>query len=80
MVLVFEDRTLLAPQDGVDAHDRVAAIDRLDDLVRGGGLSLERFSATLGQVLVAGVYADLEAAMSDSTPPGPAHSGVASAG
>jgi hypothetical protein len=64
MVPMTEDRLPLAPPAGVDAPDRVAAIDRLHDLVRGGSVSLERFSAILGQVLAASDYADLEAAMS----------------
>ena len=38
MVPVFEDRPLFAPLDRVDEQDRVAAIDRLHDLVRGGSL------------------------------------------
>jgi hypothetical protein len=63
MVLVFEDRPPSAPPDGVDEQDRVRAIDRLHELVRGGTLSLERFSAVLEQVLAAGGHADLEAAM-----------------
>ena len=54
--------------DGVDEHDRVAAIDRLHELVRGGSLSLERFSAILEQVLAAVGHADLEAAMSALPP------------
>ncbi len=68
MVPVFEDRPRLAPLDGVESPDRVAAIERLHDLVRGGSLSLERFSAVLGRVLAAGDYADLEAAMSALPP------------
>jgi hypothetical protein len=65
---VFEDRPLSAPLGGVDEQDRVAAIDRLHELVRGGSLSLERFAAVLEQVLAAVGHADLEAAMSALPP------------
>ena len=63
MVPVFEDRPVSPSLDGVDEEDRVVAIDRLHELVRGGSLSLERFSAILEQVLAAVGHADLEAAM-----------------
>jgi Domain of unknown function (DUF1707) len=63
MVPVFEDHAVSWPPDGVNEADRVAAIGRLHELVRGGTLSLERFSAVLEQVLAAVSYADLEAAM-----------------
>ncbi|MGA2321218.1 MAG: hypothetical protein ABSG95_10840 [Solirubrobacteraceae bacterium] len=52
-----------APMDGVDEDARVAAVARLRDLFSGGGLSLERFSGVLEQVLAAASRADLEAAM-----------------
>ena len=68
MVLVYEDRPLSAPLDGVDEQDRVAAIDRLHELIRSGSLSLERFSAVLERVLEAVGHADLEAAMSALPP------------
>jgi len=68
MVPVFEDRPLSAPLGGVDEQDRVAAIDRLHELVRGGSLSLEGFAAVFEQVLAAAAHADLEAAMS-AVPP-----------
>jgi hypothetical protein len=47
----------------VDDGDRLAAIARLQDLVRRGGRSLERFWASLEIVLAANDQADLEAAM-----------------
>lgn len=56
-----EDRSPARP-DPVDDADRVAAITRLHDLV-GSGLSLERFTAGLEQVLAATDHAELEAAM-----------------
>jgi Domain of unknown function (DUF1707) len=62
MVPVLEDRPV-PPLDGVDEEDRTAAIDRLHELVRGGSLSLERFSAALEQVLAAVDRTDLEAVM-----------------
>jgi hypothetical protein len=68
MVPVFEERPRLAPLDGLEEQDRMAAIDRLHNLIRGGSLSLEHFSAVLGQVLAARGYADLEAAMSALPP------------
>ena len=46
----------------------MAGIARLHELVRGGSLSLERFSAILEQVLAARGHADLEAAMSALPP------------
>ncbi len=62
MVPVLEDHPV-SPLDGVDEEDRTAAIDRLQELVRGGSLSLERFSAVLEQVLAAVDHTDLEAVM-----------------
>jgi len=63
MVSVNENRPLSAALDGVDEAVRVAAVARLHDLVSGGGLSLERFSAILEQVFAAASHAELEAAM-----------------
>ena len=68
MVLVCEDGPLSVPLDGVDEHDRAAAIDRLHELIGSGSLSLERFSAVLERVLEAVGGADLEAAMSALPP------------
>jgi hypothetical protein len=62
MVPVLEDCSV-PPLDGVDEEDRTAAIDRLQALVRGGSLSLERFSAILEQVLAAVSHSELEAVM-----------------
>ncbi len=62
MVPVLEDRPV-PPLDAVDEEDRTVAIDRLHELVRGGSLSLERFSAVLEQVLAAIDHTDLEAVM-----------------
>jgi hypothetical protein len=62
MVPVREDRPV-SPLDAVDEQDRTAAIGRLHELVRGGSLSLERFSASLEQVLGAVEHTDLEAVM-----------------
>ena len=47
----------------VDDSERLAAVARLHDLVGTSGLSLERFSASLEQVLAASDQADLEMAM-----------------
>ena len=47
----------------VDDSERLAAVARLHDLVGTGGLSLERFSASLERVLAADDQADLEMAM-----------------
>ena len=47
----------------VDDSERLAAVARLHQLVGTGGLSLERFSASLEQVLAANDQADLEMAM-----------------
>ena len=58
----MDENRLPAPVDPVDDADRVAAITRLRDLV-GSGLSLERFTAALEQVLAATDHAELEAAM-----------------
>ena len=68
MVLVCEDGPLSASLDRVDEYDRVAAIDRLHELIGSGSLSLERFSAILERVLEAVGRADLEAAMSALPP------------
>lgn len=51
------------PLEPVDDTDRVAAISRLQDLVSGGGLSLDRFTAGLEQVLGSRTRAELDAAM-----------------
>lgn len=59
-----ESRPGLAALDGVEEDARVAAVTRLHDLIRGGGLSLERFPAILEQVFAAASHAELEAAMS----------------
>ncbi len=58
-----DDQLIPLPPEPVDDGDRLAAIARLHDLVSGGGLSLEGFSAGLEQVLAANDQADLEAAM-----------------
>jgi Domain of unknown function (DUF1707) len=50
-------------REPVDDSERLAAVARLHDLVGTGGLSLERFSASLEQVLAANDQADLETAM-----------------
>jgi Domain of unknown function (DUF1707) len=63
MMPVLEDRPVSSPLDDVDDEGRTAAIDRLHELVRDGSLSLERFSAALGQVLAAVSHTDLEATM-----------------
>ncbi len=47
----------------VDDSDRLAAVARLRDLVTTGSLSLERFAASLEQVLAATDQTDLEVAM-----------------
>jgi hypothetical protein len=60
---VNENSPGLAPLDGVDEDARGAAVSRLHDLIAGGGLSLERFSAILEQVFAAASDAELEAAM-----------------
>jgi hypothetical protein len=60
---VFDDRPVSSPLVVVDDEERTAATDRLHALVRGGGLSLERFSTALEQVLAAVSHAELEAAM-----------------
>jgi hypothetical protein len=52
----------VAPEP-VDDSERLAAVARLRDLVGTGGLSLERFTASLEQVLAANDQADLEMAM-----------------
>lgn len=69
MVRMFEDLLVSQRPDLVDEEDRVAAMDRLHELVSGGKLSLERFSAVLELVLAADNHADLEAAMSAVPPP-----------
>ena len=51
------------PLEPVDDSDGIAAISRLHDLVGGGGLSLDRFSSGLEQVLAARTHEELEAAM-----------------
>ena len=51
-----------APEPVSDG-DRVAAIGRLHELVGDGSLALERFSASLDQILAADSQAELEAAM-----------------
>ncbi len=56
--------TLEESDDGV----RLAAVARLADLFSGGGLSLERFSRRLEQVLTASSHAELEAAMAALPP------------
>ncbi len=63
MGVVNENGAGPALLDGVDEGARVAAISRLHDLITGGGLSLERFSAILEQVFAAASHAELEAAM-----------------
>jgi hypothetical protein len=60
---VPDDQLIPLPHEPVDDGDRLAAVARLNDLVGNGGLSLERFSASLEQVLAANDQADLEAAM-----------------
>jgi hypothetical protein len=60
---VPDDQLIPLPREPVDHGDRLAAIARLQDLVGSGSLSLERFSASLEQVLAANDQADLEAAM-----------------
>jgi hypothetical protein len=63
MMSVNENSPVSSPPDEVDEAARVAAVSRLHDLVSGGGLSLERFSGILEQVLAAASHAELEAAM-----------------
>jgi hypothetical protein len=65
---VSDDRPVSSPLVGVDDEERTAAADRLHELVRGGSLSLERFSAALEQVLSAVSHTDLEAAMLELPP------------
>jgi hypothetical protein len=59
------------PPEPVDDSERLAAVARLHHLVGGGNLSLERFSASLEQVLAANNQADLEMAM--AALPSPVH-------
>ena len=47
----------------VDDAERLAAVARLHDLVGTGAISLEQFSASLGQVLAATDQTALETAM-----------------
>jgi len=67
---MFEDRLMPVPPplDRADEEDRIAAVDRLRELVSGGSLSLDCFSVALEQVLAAVSHADLEVAMS-AVPP-----------
>lgn len=60
---VADELAVPEPLEPVDDTDRVAAISRLHDLVAGGGLSLDRFSSGLEQVLAATSREELEAAM-----------------
>jgi len=60
---VNENSPGLASLDGVDEDARAAAVSRLNELVSGGGLSLEGFSGILEQVFAAASHAELEAAM-----------------
>jgi Domain of unknown function (DUF1707) len=69
MVPMFEDLLVSQRPDRIDEEDRVVALDRLHELVSGGNLSLEHFSAVLELVLAADNHADLEAAMSAVPPP-----------
>jgi hypothetical protein len=58
-----EEYPVPSSPEPVDDSERLAAVARLRDLVGTGGLSLERFSASLDQVLAAKDQADLEMAM-----------------
>ncbi len=58
-----KDSPLLAPPEGVSEDDRSAAVARLHDLLSGGTLSFECFSAVLDQVFAAPSHAELEVAM-----------------
>ncbi len=69
MVPVYEDHPRSSSLDRVGEEDRVAAVDRLHELIRVGSLSLESFSAILERVLAAVGYADLESAMLALPPP-----------
>ena len=63
IVPVADELPVPEPLEPVDDTDRVAAISRLHDLVGSGGLSLDRFSSGLEQVLAARTHEELEAAM-----------------
>jgi len=69
MVRMFEDLLVSQRPDRIDEEDRVVAVDRLHELVSGGDLSLERFSAVLELVLAADNHGELEVAMSAVPPP-----------
>ena len=66
---MYEDHPRSSSLDRVGEEDRVAAVDRLHELIRVGSLSLESFSAILERVLAAVGYADLESAMLALPPP-----------
>jgi hypothetical protein len=57
------DLPAIPPSEPISDSDRVAAIARLHDLVGSGDLSVEKFSASLDQVLAAESQTDLESAM-----------------
>jgi hypothetical protein len=60
---VAEQLPVPVSPEPVDDSERLAAVARLRDLVGTGDLSLERFTASLEQVLAANDQADLEMAM-----------------